>query len=152
MKTPMSDFIESADVPCVAETQTMGTIMVPRHVSLDRIIIEPRDNPHLGDFRLLITVDGSLVYSGETPRGRYTVDIDDIQSKDGPRQIMVVILPAEVPVSIRSYLRNENVRVTVIGKYHESTPTIEVVTEPPAIVDHDWLVPDFTDEFMERWS
>lgn len=148
----MTDFIESADVPCVAETQTMGTIMVPRHVSLDRIIIEPRDNPHLGDFRLLITVDGSLVFSGETPRGRYTVDIDDVQTNDGPRQIMVIILPAEVPVSIRSYLRNESIGITVIGRYSDSHSTSEIVTEMPVIVEHDWLLAEFPAEFTEHWA
>jgi len=162
MDYTMGDFIESTEIPCVAEIQTMGTIMVPSSVSIDRIIIEPRDNPHLGDFRLIVTVDGALVYSGETPRGRYTVDVEDSQTKDAPRQIIVVVIPMDVPTAIRSYLKAETVQITAVGTHHgesepdDSVPWVRAVDVAFVEVDTSCLTdPDscaFDADFSARWS
>jgi hypothetical protein len=151
----MGDFLESAEIPCVAEIQTMGTVMVPSRVNLERIIIEPRDHPHLGDFRLIITVDGNLVYSDETPRGRFTVDIEDRASGSSPRQIIAVVIPMSVPVPIRSYLTHETVQITVVGT-HEDVDDRSAVTSSTAIelatVELDYLTGDYPDDFIDRWS
>jgi hypothetical protein len=153
----MSDFIESTEIPCVSEIQTMGTVMVPSRVSIDRIIIEPRDNPHLGEFRLIVTVDGNLVYSDETPRGRYTVDVEDLQVRENPRQIIAVVVPVDVPSGIRSYLRNESVQITVVGTHRDDPvadpgPADSVRSMELATIQIDHLNPDFTQEFIDDWA
>jgi hypothetical protein len=152
----MSDFLESTEIPCVSEIQTMATVMVPSRVSIDRIIIEPRDNPHLGEFRLIVTVDGNLVYSDETPRGRYTVDVEDLQVRENPRQIIAVVVPVDVPTGIRSYLRNESVQITVVGTHRDDPVADRGPAESRsmelATIQIDHLNPDFTPEFIDDWA
>lgn len=154
--TDHMDFIETIDLACVAEIQTMGTCMIPPNVEIDRIIIEPRDNPHLGDFRLVMTVDGTLVYSDETPRGRFSIDVDDRRTASNTRQIIAVVIPQEIPSAIRSYLRNESLQITVIGRHRddhspEGNPSDSGIVELATIqVDH--LNPDFTPDFIDEWA
>ena len=157
------DFIETIDLPCVAEIQTMGTCLVPPNVSIDRIIIEPRDNPHLGHYRLLITIDGALVYSDETPRGRYSIDVDDSQSRSSVRNLIAVVVPHDIPSAVRSYLQNESIQITIIGSYedqlttNETIPKLELEVEE-ASIQLDWECdanPElckWDDDFANEWA
>jgi len=149
------DFIETIDLPCVAEIQTMGTCIVPPNVAIDRIIIEPRDNPHLGHYRLIMTIDGSLVYSDETPRGRYSIDVDDAQSRGETRNIIAVVVPHDIPPPVRSYLQNESIQITIIGR-HEGGSSSDDGEIAVVVVDTDCLTdPEscaFDVGFVAEWT
>ena len=149
------DFIETIDLPCVAEIQTMGTCIVPPNVAIDRIIIEPRDNPHLGHYRLIMTIDGSLVYSDETPRGRYSIDVDDAQRRGETRNIIAVVVPHDIPPPVRSYLQNESIQITIIGR-HEGGSSSDDGEIAVVVVDTDCLTdPEscaFDVGFVTEWT
>ena len=151
------DYIETIDLPCVAEIQTMGCVMIPSNVVIDRIIIEPRDNPHLGHYRLIITIDGNLIYSDETPVGRYSIDVEDrTADQNGPRQLIAVIVPQDIPPAVRSYLHNENLQITVIGSHRSGTsdeegntvfsPQVEIAT-----IHFDELDDSFDSDWTRLW-
>ena len=155
--TEYMDYIETIDLPCVAEIQTMGCVMIPSNVVIDRIIIEPRDNPHLGHYRLIITIDGNLIYSDETPVGRYSIDVEDrTADQNGPRQLIAVIVPQDIPPAVRSYLHNENLQITVIGSHRSGTsdedgntvfsPQVEIAT-----IHFDELDDSFDSDWTRRW-
>lgn len=145
------DFIETIDLPCVAEIQTMGCCMIPPNVVVDRIIIEPRDNPHLGHYRLIMTIDGNLVYSDETPVGRFSIDVEDRGSRTAARQIIAVVIPQDIPPAVRSYLRNENLQITVIG-HHESIEgeDISIVIDSTCLEDPESC--SFPSSFLDEWA
>lgn len=146
------DYIETIDLPCVAEIQTMGCVMIPSNVVIDRIIIEPRDNPHLGHYRLIITVDGNLVYSDETPNGRYSIDVEDRTAHgDGPRQLIAVVVPQDIPPAIRSYLRNENLQITVIGSHASDLDDEVGLHMEIATIHFDELEDSFDSDWTRRW-
>ena len=149
------DFIETIDLPCVAEIQTMGTCIVPPNVAIDRIIIEPRDNPHLGHYRLIMTIDGSLVYSDETPRGRYSIDVDDAQSRGETRNIIAVVVPHDIPPPVRSYLQNESIQITIIGRHEGGSPSDDgeiavVVVDTDCLTDPESCA--FDVGFVAEWT
>jgi|TARA_A200000159_G_scaffold156019_1_gene170469 DNA polymerase elongation subunit (family B) len=148
------DYIETIDLPCVAEIQTMGTCLVPPNVAIDRIIIEPRDNPHLGHYRLIMTIDGSLLYSDETPRGRYSIDVDDVQSRGESRNIIAVVVPHDIPSAVRAYLQNESIQITIIGR-HEGKSSEEgeiaiVVVDTDCLTDPESCA--FDVGFVSEWT
>jgi|TARA_Y100000034_G_C6870623_1_gene397442 hypothetical protein len=156
VELPMADYIENFDIPCVCEIQTMGFCTVPKYVRLDRIIIEPRQSPHLGEFRLVITIDGSLVFSDVTPISRYTIDIDDMQTQSQERKIIVVVIPADIQPPLRHYLQNETVSITVLGDHTEESRKAMEEDTGDVVVDKECLESpescEFSVDFSEQWE
>ena len=152
----MADYIENFEIPCVCDIQTMGFCTVPKYVRLDRLIIEPRQSPHLGDFRLVITIDGSLIFSDTTPLSRYTIDIDDMQSQDQERKIVAVVVPTEIQASLRHYLQNETVAITILGDHTDESRKAMQDDIGDVVVDEECLDSpescELPNDFSQEWE
>ena len=152
----MADYIENFEIPCVCEIQTMGFCTVPKHVRLDRLIIEPRQSPHLGDFKLVITIDGSLIFSDTTPVSRYTIDIDDLQTQNQERKIIAVVVPTDIQSSLKHYLQNETVAITVLGDHTDESRKAMQDDTGDVVVDEECLDSpescEFPNDFSQEWE
>jgi DNA polymerase elongation subunit (family B) len=101
-----------------------------------------------------MTIDGSLVYSDETPRGRYSIDVDDVQSRGEARNIIAVVVPHDIPSAVRSYLQNESIQITIIGR-HEGKSSEEgevaiVVVDTDCLTDPESCA--FDVGFVSEWT
>ena len=138
------------EIPLSGEAHTLVSAIIPQNVEIVRISIQGSDLPYASFVRMLVTVEGEIVYMGSLRRKTTSIDIDDKQVVGTHRILMVMAsLDSSTPDVVRETLGEweGTINMEVFGNHKEPTAT----TVGIAASDSDKMT-KFTNEFTEKWA
>ena len=135
-------------IPLSGEAHTLASVIIPEEVEIVQISVKGSDLPYASFVRMIVTVEGEIVYMGSLRRKDIHIEVEDNQQVGGHRVLMVLAsVETETPDHVKDTLGiwGGEVDMELEGKYRLSAP----VGAPAPELDNQ---SEFREEFAERWA
>lgn len=135
-------------VPLSGDAHTLASVIIPEEVEIVQISVKGSDLPYASFVRMVVTVEGEIVYMGSLRRKEINIEVEDKQQISSHRVLMVLAsVETETPDHVKDVLGiwGGEINMELEGKYRQSAP----VGAPAPDMDNQ---SEFSEEFTERWA